>query len=116
MIISFLFEGEGRGSTLWIEVPKPSFLSASPAQRLMRFNAAVSLKARRWAASLLPQGEGGLGRPALASEAAGEVAAERGGERTQRSWGPGLSILQGFFPRPQAQGLPPPPPKDFACL
>jgi len=73
VIISFLFEGEGRGSTLWEEVPKPSFLSVSPAQRLTVFNAAVSLKARGSAASLLPQGEGGLGRPALVSEAAGEA-------------------------------------------
>ncbi|XP_052507987.1 uncharacterized protein LOC128059616 [Budorcas taxicolor] len=39
----------------------------------MLFNAAVSLKARRSAASLLPQGEGGLRRPALVSEAAGEA-------------------------------------------
>lgn len=66
MILSFLFGGggaEGRDSSLLEEVPKPGFLSASPAdcevERLTVFDAG-SLKARgaaRYpAASLLPEG------------------------------------------------------------
>lgn len=111
MIISFLFEGEERGSTLWIVVPKPSFLSASPAQRLMLFNASVSLKARRSAASLLPQGEGGLGRPALVSEAAGEASHCVSGSR--EGWGEDPAKLGSWTLHPP--GFLPPPPGSGAA-